>query len=253
MGMVAAMSTHRFLAPDGVGLAVHELGEGRPVLLLHGYMSSARANWFSPRLVQALVAAGHRVIAPDCRGHGESDGPTDLAFWTPDIMADDVLALVAHLGLEDFDLAGYSMGARTAVRACARGLAPRRLVTGGMGAEGITSAGPRADLFEDAIRHGSASRDPAMGGAIDRLMASQGLKREAMLGVLAAFHPTTEAEIRAIAAPTLAILGVDDHDNGSAEILADWLPNGRSFAVPGDHGTCVSTPEFRDALVDFLA
>ncbi len=247
------MATHSFITPDGVDLAIHELGEGRPVLLLHGYMSSARANWFSPRLVQALAAAGHRVIAPDCRGHGQSDAPTDLAFWRPDVMADDVLALAAHLGLEDFDLAGYSMGARTAIRACARGLRPRRIVTGGMGAEGIMSAGPRAELFEDAIRHGAASRDPVMGRAIDGVIAGQGLKREAMLGVLAAFQPTTEAEIRAIETPALAILGVDDHDNGSAETLADWMPNGRSLAVPGDHGSCVSTPEFRDALVGFLA
>ncbi len=242
------MTTHRIFAADGVGLAVHELGEGRPVILLHGFMSSARGNWFSPRLVQALAAAGRRVIAPDARGHGESDAPTGLDSWPADL-----LAVVDRLGLTDYDLAGYSMGARTAVRGCARGLRPRRLVTGGMGAEGIMSAGPRADLFEDAIRHGEGSRDPAMGRAIDGLLASQGLDRDAMLGVLASFHATTEAEIRAIASPALVILGLDDHDNGSAETLADWLPHGQCLRTPGDHGTTVSTPEFREAMTAFLA
>jgi pimeloyl-ACP methyl ester carboxylesterase len=247
------MTTHRIFAPDGVGLAVHELGEGPPVVLLHGFMSSARGNWFSPRLAQALAQTGHRVIAPDARGHGESDAPTDLAAWPADIMADDVLALVEQLDLTDFDLVGYSMGARTAMRVCARGLKPRRLVTGGMGAEGIMSAGPRAEMFEDAIRHGERSGDPVIGRAIDGLLASQGLARDAMLGVLASFHPTTEAEIRAVACPALVMLGEDDHDNGSAETLAAWLPQGQSLRTPGDHGTTVSTAEFREALVGFLS
>jgi len=173
--MMIFMSTQRFVTPDGVGLAVHEIGEGRPVLLLHGFMSSARANWFSPRLAQALAAAGHRVIAPDCRGHGDSDAPVEPGAWPPDVMTDDVLALVRGLELEDFDLAGYSMGARTAVRACARGLRPRRLVTGGMGAEGIMHSGPRADLFEDALRHGESAAfgslrhgEHAAGGSLPR-------------------------------------------------------------------------------------
>ena len=247
------MTTHRILAADGVALAVHELGEGRPVILLHGFMSSARGNWFSPRLAQALAAAGRRVIAPDARGHGESEAPTGLDSWPADVMADDLLALVDRLGLTDYDLAGYSMGARTAVRGCARGLKPQRLITGGMGAEGIMSAGPRADMFEDAIRHGAQARNAPMGRAIDNLLASQGLERDAMLGVLASFHATTEAEIRAITSPALVILGLDDHDNGSAETLADWLPHGQCLRTPGDHGTTVSTPEFREAMTAFLA
>jgi pimeloyl-ACP methyl ester carboxylesterase len=246
------MQTHSFEASDGVRLAYHTLGEGRPVVLLHGFLSSARRNWFAPGLVQALADAGLRVIAPDARGHGASDAPTDLSRWPADIMADDVLDLVAHLGLADFDLAGYSMGGRTAVRACVRGLAPRRLAIGGMGESGIMEAGPRADQFEDAIRHGERAKDAAMGRAIDAMLSSQGLSREAMLGVLASFHPTTEAEIRALDLPALVLLGQDDHDNGSAEGLAGWL-RGRCLRVPGDHGGAVTAPEFRDGLISFLA
>jgi pimeloyl-ACP methyl ester carboxylesterase len=246
------MQTHHFEASDGVRLAYHSLGEGRPALLLHGFLSSARRNWFAPGLAQALADAGLRVVAPDARGHGASDAPTDLAAWPADIMARDVLDLIAHLDLKDFDLAGYSMGARTAIRACARGLRPRRLVTGGMGESGVMEAGPRADLFEDAIRHGERAADPAMGAALWKLMTAQGLSPDAMLGVLASFHPTTEAEIRALDIPALVILGQDDQDNGSAETLAAWLPRGHCVRTPGDHGTTVSTPEFRDAMTGFL-
>lgn len=249
--MVEAMSTHRIIAPDGVGLAVHELGAGPPVLLLHGFMSSARGNWFSPRLVQALAAAGRRVIAPDARGHGESDAPTAPEAWPRDIMARDVLALVEALELRDYDLVGYSMGARTAIRACVGGLRPRRLVTGGMGARGIMCEGPREALFVDAIRHGAQAQDPVLGAAIQGVMSSQGLKPDAMLGVLASFHPTTAAEITAIGVPALVILGDKDHDNGSGDDLARLL-GGRALRAPGDHGSVVAAPAFRDALVQFL-
>lgn len=247
------MQTHSFTASDGVRLAYHSQGEGRPVILLHGFLSSAGRNWFAPGLAQALADAGLTVIAPDARGHGRSDAPSDPDRWPQDIMATDVLDLVHHLGLGDFDLAGYSMGARTAIRACIRGLTPRRLVIGGMGETGIMEAGPRADLFEDAIRNGDLAADPVTGAALQKAMAAQGLAPGAMLGVLASFHPTTETELRAIDIPTLVILGQDDRDNGSAETLAGWLPQGRCLRTPGDHGGAVTTPELREAMIAFMA
>ena len=137
-------TANTFTAPDGARLVWHELGQGRPVLLLHGFMSSAEGNWIAPGIAGKLAAAGFRVIAPDCRGHGGSDAPTDPAAWPADIMVDDGLALIAHLNLTDYDLGGYSMGARTAARLMVRGARPRRCVLGGMGEVGIMEAGPRA-------------------------------------------------------------------------------------------------------------
>lgn len=238
-----------FITTDDVRLNYADEGQGRPVLLLHGFLSSAARNW--GRLIPALVQAGRRVIAPDCRGHGGSEAPTDPAFWPADVMARDVIELAAHLGLTDFDLAGYSMGGRTAIRAMVGGLQPRRLVIGGMGEFGIMEAGPRAEAFEDALRHGEAAADPAMGRAIANALAAQGLKAEAMLGVLASFQPTTEAEIRALRAEALVILGTEDHDNGSGQVLADWL-GGRFLPLAGDHSQVPASPAFVEAVVRFL-
>ncbi len=246
-------SPRSFSSFDGVRLAWRELGEGRPVLLLHGFFSSAERNWFAPGIAAALADAGHRVVAPDCRGHGASDAPEDLAHWPLDVMVDDVLALVAHLGLSDYDLAGYSMGGRTAARLMVRGARPRRCVLGGMGDFGIMHAGPRAEAFEDAIRHGEAAADPAMGRAMHKAMAAQGLKPAAMLGVLAAFAPTTIDELASIQTPTLAILGDADHDNGSVDVLAQIMPACTPLILPGDHGSVVATAAFREAMTAFLA
>lgn len=244
---------HAFTAPDGARLVWHELGQGRPVLLLHGFMSSAQGNWFGPGIAARLAHAGFRVIAPDCRGHGASDAPTDSAAWPADIMADDVLALIDHLDLTDYDLAGYSMGGRTAARVMVRGARPRRCVIGGMGDFGIMEAGPRAAAFEDALRHGEAAADPVMGKAIAKRVAALNLNREALLGVLAAFAPTSREELSSVPVPTLAILGLADHDNGAVEGLADIMPACTPLRLPGDHAGLVGTAAFAGAIVGFLA
>jgi pimeloyl-ACP methyl ester carboxylesterase len=245
--------TFRFTGHGGAALACAELGEGRPVILLHGFLSSAERNWFAPGIAAALAGAGFRVLAPDCRGHGRSAAPVDPVAWPPDVMAADVEALIGQMSLTDYGLVGYSMGGRTAARVMVRGARPRRCVLGGMGDSGIMEAGPRADAFEDAIRNGETAADPAMGKALWRMMETQGLKPAAMLGVLAAFAPTTRDELASVPTPTLAILGEDDHDNGSVEALAAIMPACTPLRLPGDHASVVASPAFREALLAFLA
>jgi len=74
---LAGPTTHSFLADDGLALAYHQLGTGRPVLLLHGYTGSALTNWVETGIAGRLAADGHRVIMPDMRGHGDSAKPHD--------------------------------------------------------------------------------------------------------------------------------------------------------------------------------
>jgi pimeloyl-ACP methyl ester carboxylesterase len=131
------MKVEHFTARDGTRLAWRELGEGRPLLLIHGYFSNAWTNWIRYGHAETIAAHGIRVIMPDLRGHGDSDKPHDPAAYPPDILADDGLALVDHLGLADYDLAGYSLGGRTSVRMLAKGARPRRAVLTGMGLDGI--------------------------------------------------------------------------------------------------------------------
>ena len=102
---------------SGARLALHRLGEGRPVVLLHGLFSSAQVNWIKFGTAARLAEAGFEAIMPDLRAHGESDAPHDPAAYPPDVLVKDVLAVVAALGLTEFDLGGFSLGARTAVRA----------------------------------------------------------------------------------------------------------------------------------------
>ena len=98
---------HVFTASDGTRLAWHELGEGRPVLLIHGLFSDAQTNWIKFGHAALLAEQGFRVVMPDLRAHGDSGKPHDPAAYPADILAEDNLALIAHLGLENYDLGGY--------------------------------------------------------------------------------------------------------------------------------------------------
>ena len=130
----------------GTHLAVHRLGAGRPVVLLHGLFSSAQVNWIKYGTAAQLAEAGFEAIMPDLRAHGASEAPHDPAAYPPGVLVRDAMALVAALGLEDYDVAGFSLGSRTAVSAVLAGLKPRRLVLGGMGLEGFVRLGYRKEM-----------------------------------------------------------------------------------------------------------
>ncbi len=92
-------------ARDGTPLFFHDLGEGRPVVLLHGW--PLHADSWEYQMVP-LVEAGFRVVAPDRRGFGRSGQP--WSGYDYETFADDVETLLAHLDLQDVVLAGFSMG-----------------------------------------------------------------------------------------------------------------------------------------------
>ncbi|MCR5872419.1 alpha/beta hydrolase [Sphingomonas sp. J344] len=141
--------TETFESFDGQTLAWREMGQGRPVVLIHGYFSDAQTNWIKYGTAAKLVDAGFRVIMPDLRAHGDSARPHDPAAYPPDALAQDAEALIAHLRLTDYDLGGYSLGARTTMRVLARGIAPtpRRVILSGLGDEGVTDTGRRAGIL----------------------------------------------------------------------------------------------------------
>src|SRR3546814_12369466 len=89
----------------------------------------------------------------DLRGHGDSDKPHNPACYKPDVLADDAFDLIDHLGLTDYDLAGYSLGGRTSVRMLAKGAKPRRAVLSGMGLDGILDTQGRGGYFRHVLTH----------------------------------------------------------------------------------------------------
>jgi pimeloyl-ACP methyl ester carboxylesterase len=119
---------------DGVRIAFLDEGQGEPILLIHGFASSVRFNWIDPGWVGLLTRNGFRVIAVDNRGHGESEKLYDEAAYGAPLMAEDARRLLDHLGIEQADVMGYSMGARiTAFLALAHPGRVRSAMFGGLG------------------------------------------------------------------------------------------------------------------------
>lgn len=242
----------RFASFDGQEIAYTVMGEGRPTLLLHGFLATADFNFVQPGIAERIMLMGRQVILPDLRGHGASAAPQEPSAYPPDALAMDQEALLRQLNLTDYDLVGYSLGARTAVRMLARGARPRKVVLGGMGDSGIMDVAARRDYFADAIKNGAAGQNPKAGAYIQAALAERGLKADAMLHVLAQQVNTTEAELAAIDIPVLVVSGEDDADNGSAEKLAALMSNAISKRVPGNHLTAVVAPELGRAIASFL-
>lgn len=253
------MSPHTsYITGDGgTRLAVHRLGAethgGRPVLLLHGLFSSAEVNWIKFGTAARLAGAGFEAIMPDLRAHGQSEAPHDPAAYPQDVLVKDVQALVRALGLTDYDLGGFSLGARTAVRAVLAGLKPRRLVLGGMGLEGLSGWARRSAFFVDAIdRFDQIERgDPAF--LAKSFMKTMQVDREAARLLLGSVDDTPAEALGGVTMPVLVVCGAQDQDNGSAPALAQALPDGRYAEVPGTHMSSVTRPEFGEAIVRFLA
>jgi pimeloyl-ACP methyl ester carboxylesterase len=99
---------------NGINLYYETHGSGRPLVLLHGGLGSG--EMFGPTLT--TLAETHQVILPDLQGHGRTadiDRPIDVR-----LMADDIAALIDHLGLTKPDVVGYSMGGGVALHTAVR-------------------------------------------------------------------------------------------------------------------------------------
>ena len=248
------MTTEHFASFDGTKLALHRVGEGRPFVLLHGLFSSAQMNWIKWGHAQRIAEQGYEVLMLDFRVHGESEAPHGPENYPAGVLVKDVVALVGHLGLTDYDLGGFSLGARTAIHGVASGrLSPKRLILGGMGVDGLQEWEKRSAFFMRVIDEFDAipKGDPAYFSM--QFLKSQGVDRVAARLLLQSMEDLDLSELANIACPTLVVCGDEDRDNGSAQDLADQLPDATYVEVPGTHMSSVTKPDLGRAMAEWLA
>ncbi|HKS50064.1 MAG TPA: alpha/beta fold hydrolase [Amycolatopsis sp.] len=210
-------------------------------MLFHGF-TSAGSQWIGHGHAAAIAAHGYRVILPDPRGHGDSARPHDPACYPPDVLAGDGLALVDRLGLDDHDLGGCSLGGRIVLRMLVRGARPARAVVAGQGLDAIDGATNRTGRHRRVLTV-LAGGDTIEPGSPDEEMAywinQPGTDPQALLHVLDTHVATSDAALRQVATPTLVVIGDQDDDHASADVLAAALPNARFARVPDNHFTAL--------------
>jgi pimeloyl-ACP methyl ester carboxylesterase len=241
---------------DGVAIAFLDEGEGEPIVLVHGFASTAEVNWVHPGWVATLTKANRRVIALDNRGHGASGKLYDPAAYHTAVMAEDVRALMDHLDLATADVMGYSMGARiTAFLALAHPARLRRAVLGGLGSHLIDGVGLPESIAE-ALEVPSLADVQDRTGRTFRAFAEQTRSDLAALAacIRGSRQTLSRGEAAAIRAPVLVAVGSKDAVAGSAQELAALLPFGRALDIPGrDHMLAVGDRVFKEGVLAFLA
>jgi pimeloyl-ACP methyl ester carboxylesterase len=246
-----------FFHHDGLKLAYFDEGDpsGPPVLLIHGFASSALVNWVHPGWLKTLGDAGFRVIAIDNRGHGLSDKPHETERYHVPLMAADAIALLDHLGIPEAHVMGYSMGARiTAFAAMADPHRVRTIVFGGLGIGMVTGVGDW-DPIADALLAPSINDVSDERGCTFRAFADQ-TKSDRL--ALAACIRTSRTEITAqdvakIDIPVLIGVGTRDDIAGSPQELAALMPQATALDIPNrDHMLAVGDRVFKKAVLEFL-
>src|SRR5499427_1776715 len=260
--------TGQYARVNGLNLYFEAHGDGRPLILLHGGLMSGET--FGPTL--PMLAERHQVVAVDLQGHGRTadiDRPIDVR-----LMADDIAALIDHLGVDRPDIVGYSLGGGVALHTAAKYPAKvRRLVAASanirpdaiypeMRAQQGQVSAAAAEFMKDTPMYELYQRVAPHPGDFPRLLDKIG---EAM-----AVDFDFTAEVRGLQVPTLIVAADADMAPPShyAEVFrlldgglrdGGWMGEGRprgghALAIlPGlTHYNLFSSPLFAAVILAFL-
>jgi 3-oxoadipate enol-lactonase len=260
----------RKITVNGVSLAVEVRGDGPAILFVHGY-PLARSIWSH----QIDGLEGWRRIAPDLRGMGESEAP-DLGYGMA-TYADDLIAILDHLGVERAVVAGLSMGGYVAfelVRRCRTRIIGLVLADTRAEADSAEARRRRETAAQQVREHGAAAiadamlpemlaprakeKDPALADRVWRMMAATPVP--GIVGALSAMRDRADSTPLLPTLgdiPTLVLVGAEDRISplDGARAMADRIPGARLLVVPdAGHLAPLEAPEHTTAeLRRFLA
>lgn len=245
-----ASAVRTVMTGDGQSIVYRVEPGPDPVLLVHGFGSTAQQTWDATGWVRALADAGRGVIALDLRGHGSSSKPYDASDYHSGILAADLCAVLDAESVTRADVIGYSMGSQVC-RALARD-APariRRLVLGGIGSvEQFSHWG--TDTIRAVLLEGRSVSDLVA----DRMLrtALAGPDTDPVALTACAEGVMSDPVLAAPMMPTLVVAGDVDPVAIGAPGFAERM--GAEFvAIPKrNHVTTLSSRAFKAAGLGFL-
>ncbi len=259
----------KFFDSDGVQIHYVDVGEGEPVVLIHGFTSNLQQNWKGSGLIDAL-RDDYRVIALDNRGHGRSGKPHDPAQYGIE-MVNDSIRLLDHLDIDQAHFVGYSMGAFITSKLMTT--YPQRVITATLGGAGWNRAdGPNLELMDELatsleegngitplIRHLTPEGQPVP--SEDELKSINALVMlvndpKALAAVIRGFRGliVPREDLEAHELPTLALIGDNDPLKEGVDAMKAIVPELNVVVIEdADHMTAPAKPEFRAAFLEFLS
>jgi pimeloyl-ACP methyl ester carboxylesterase len=263
-GTASAQYTSKYFDSNGVQIHFIDIGEGEPVVLMHGLNSNLQRAWFDRDIAKQLQGAGFRVLAIDARAHGKSGTPHDPAQYGPE-MALDLKRMLDHVGLSKAHVVGYSMGALIAGKL--RELHPDRIASltlGGYGWRRETGPSPyhlelaasleRGDGLMPLYRYSypdwsEEDREARSRATLDRLPDIA-----ATVALLRGYNfSVAEKSLRNNTVPTLAIIGELDPRKESVDAFQGVMKNLEIVVIEGaEHGEVPGRPEFITRIIEFI-
>jgi pimeloyl-ACP methyl ester carboxylesterase len=245
-----------YFQSSGVRIYYEEHGDGAPVVLIHGFGVNARLQWGETGLIDYL-AQRFRVIALDCRGHGDSDAPHDPAAYAIDNMTADAIGLLDRLLVGRSLLVGFSLGSRicfeimrTNPERC------RAAVLAGFGPANASSDPERRDKLAAALL---ASDERSIAGEYERRIRRAVLDAgNDPLALAACIMNMADmpgpSVVGQIGVPVLFAKGGKDIIAGDPAGLSVYFRESRVLVFDGNgHASVVADPRFHAATSEFLA
>lgn len=233
-------TSNYFTTKDGIKIHYLVQGTGTPVILIHGYTSSAEGNWGRNGIMEAL-AKNHKVVALDCRNHGKSDKPQPGARGRPE----DVIELLEHLKIEKAHFHGYSMGGSIMSHLMAR--IPEKFITASFGGSGVPETDPE---WQKKV---PPDKPDPQGGRRTQRRSAERSPGGAGSGPL----PPPKLDLTKINFPVIAIVGEYDEPNRRTHRLQRELKNFKLTVLPGKtHLTAIAATsmpkEYLETLLKFI-
>jgi pimeloyl-ACP methyl ester carboxylesterase len=262
----------KFFTSRGVKIRYVDVGRGEPVVLIHGFSSTLDANWGNQGIIDKLSKDFH-VVALDCRGHGKSDKPHDVASYGVN-MIEDVANLLDHLSIRKAHIVGYSMGGAITGKFIA--MHPDRVISAVFGGSaprmGWTAQNERdSEELASSLESGQGMRPlilrlapPNEPKPPDQAIAQQSqatLGRNDALALAAVQRGNkdqvvTVAEVKALRMPLLAVVGSADPIKAGVDRFKQIKPELNVVVIDGATHSGVrgapGRPEFVAAVRDFL-
>lgn len=267
-------------AKDGTKLHVKDMGQGRPVILIHGWPLTG--DMFEYQTV-ALLESGFRVITYDRRGFGQSGHPA--SGYTYDTFADDLAAVIDGLELQNVSLVGFSMGGGEIARYLSRHGASKvskavlvasvagYLLKDGSNPDGVDASvfeGMKKDIRKDRFDFLQSFAKTFYGVGLVTSPVSQGvLDWSFVLGVMASPKATIDCvdafaktdfrpDFAAFTIPTLVIHGTGDKTvpiDPTGRAAANGIAGAKLIEYDGEpHGLFATVPDrLNQDLIEFLA